>query len=80
MHEQPFFMMPNLWSPAHVAGNGEVEFFYLQERKTESAPILEQLTLGKETLSADAKLFVAERLLQKIRSKNAIQIPLQGEE
>jgi len=79
MKEQAFLMMPGIWSPIQLADDGQVVFFYLQERKTEPAPILEQISFGKETLAADAKAFVAERLIKTVKMKNAIVIPVQKE-
>lgn len=80
MKEQAFMMLPDCWSPIHVADQGEIMFFYLQEKKTNSAPILEQLAFGKETLSADAKLYATERLLEAVKNKHAIVIPVKKEE
>lgn len=80
MKEQAFLMLPELWSPIHVEGNGEVVFFYLQEKKSQPAPILDQLNLGKEMLAADAKLYVTEKLLKVLKQKNAIVIPAQKED
>lgn len=80
MKEQAFMMLPDFWSPIHVAESGQVIFFYLQEKKTNSIPILDQLAFGKETLSADAKVYLTERLLQVVKEKNAIVIPIQKED
>lgn len=80
MKEQAFLMLPNLWSPIYVADNGDVVFFYLQEKKTNPAPILDQLAFGKETLAADAKAYVTEKLLQVVKKKQAIVIPIQKED
>ncbi|MBX7066205.1 MAG: SurA N-terminal domain-containing protein [Parachlamydiales bacterium] len=80
MKEQAFMMLPDFWSPIHVADHGEIVFFYLQERKTNTAPILDQLAFGKETLSADAKVYATERLLEAVKKKHAIVIPVQKED
>jgi hypothetical protein len=80
MKEQAFLMLPDLWSPIHVADNGEIVFFYLQEKKTNPAPILDQLAFGKETLAADAKAYAAEKLLKVVKKKHAIVIPIQKED
>lgn len=80
MKEQAFLMLPDLWSPIHVADNGEIIFFYLQEKKTTPSPILDQLAFGKETLAADAKAYVTEKLLKVVKKKNAIVIPVQKED
>lgn len=79
MKEQAFLMLPEIWSPVHVA-DGEVVFFYLQERKSNAAPILDHLNFGKEVLAADAQRFAAERLIQEIKKKQAILIPIQKED
>ncbi len=79
MKEEAFVMMPDQWSPVRVADQGQVIFFYLQEKKQTDAPILDLLSFGKETLAADAKRYLAERLLDVAKDKNAISIPLQGE-
>lgn len=79
MKEQAFLMLPNQWSPVHVAENGEIVFFYLRERKPADLPLLERLSFGKETLSNDAKRFLAERLIETTQKKQAIVIPLQRE-
>lgn len=79
MQEEAFVMMPNQWSPVRVADEGQIVFFYLQERKMGEAPILDLLSFGKETLAADAQRFLAERLLETAKKKNAIVLPLQGD-
>jgi len=79
MKEEAFAMLPHQWSSIHVPPDGEIAFFYFQEKKPHPAPILEQLALGKETIAADAKRFLAERLLEKAKRKQSIIIPLPGE-
>lgn len=79
MKEQAFLLVPNEWSPIQVPADGQIVFFYLQEKKQDESPILEQLAFGKETLSADAQRFLAERLLETTIKKQAIVIPLQRE-
>lgn len=80
MKEQAFMMLPDFWSPIHVAENGQIVFFYLKEKKTNPAPILDQLAFGKETLAADAKAYVTEKLLKVVKKKNAIVIPVQKDD
>jgi hypothetical protein len=82
MKEKAFLMLPEFWSPIHVADQGEIAFFYLQEKKSQPAPILDPLTFGlsKEVLAADAKAYAAEKLLQVVKKKNAIVIPIQKED
>ncbi len=79
MKEEAFIMMPNQWSPVRVADEGQIVFFYLQEKKRADTPILDLLSFGKETLASDAQRYLAERLLENAKGKNAIVIPLQGE-
>jgi hypothetical protein len=80
MKEQAFLMLPDLWSPIQVGDSGQVVFFYLQEKKVDDAPILDHLSFGKETLSADAKAYVAEKLIALAKHKNAIVIPVQNKD
>ena len=80
MKDQAFTMLSEMWSEIHVADHGEVVFFFLQEKKNQSVSILDQLNFGKETLAADAKLYVSESLLKEIKQKNAIVIPAQKED
>ena len=79
MKEQAFMMLPEVWSPIHVDEHGEIVFFYLKERKTHADPILDQIVLAKQTLGADAKIYAAEKLLKKVKKKNAMVIPLEEE-
>lgn len=80
MKEQAFAMDSGQWSPVRVAGDGNIFFFYFQEKKSSDAPILEQMVLGKEVIAADAERYLAERLLDAVKQKNAIVIPLQKDE
>ncbi len=80
MKEQAFCMVPGEWSPVRVEDEGEIIFFYLQEKKESAPSLLDPLALGKEILAADAKRYLAERLLDIAKSKQAIVIPLQKEE
>ena len=80
MKNQAFMMMPETWSPVHEAEDGKVIFFYLKERKTAPGPILDQISVGKETLARDAKAFFAEKFLHAVKDKNSIVIPLQKED
>lgn len=79
MKEQAFSILPGLWSPVHVDDDGHISFFYLQEKRADQTPILEQLAFGKETLAADAKIYVAERLLQTIKKNSAMALPVPQE-
>ena len=78
MKEEAFTMLPNQWSSIHVAADGEIAFFYFQEKKPHQTPILEQLVMGKETIAADAQRFLAERLIFETKKKQSIVIPLRG--
>lgn len=80
MQEQAFLMLPDFWSPIHIADDGQIVFFYLKEKKSNQPPILDQLNFGKETLAADAQRYVTERLLQTVKKKKAIVIPVQRED
>lgn len=80
MKNQAFIMLPDVWSPIHEAEDGKIVFFYLKEKKMAPAPILDQISLGKETLARDAKAYFAEKFLQTVKEKNAIVIPLQKED
>ncbi len=80
MKEQAFNMASDLWSPIHVAENGEILFFYMQEKTASPvSSILEQVNFGKEILAMDAKRFAMEKLLLDIKEKQAIVIPVQQE-
>jgi hypothetical protein len=79
MKDEAFLMLPQLWSPIHVSDSGSVTFFYLTERHLGTAPILDRLTLGKQSLAQDAQGYFAERLLDEVKHKNAIVIPLERE-
>jgi len=80
MKEQAFIVLPEHWSPVHVADDGKIVFFYMKERKIGPAPILDQINFGKATLSSDAKGYAAEKLVKKIKSKKAIVLPIVNEE
>ncbi|MES2273298.1 MAG: hypothetical protein V4487_03820 [Chlamydiota bacterium] len=77
MKEQAFLLVPNQWSPIHVAEEGQIVFFYLKEKKPCSTPLLDQMSVGKETLAADAKRYLAERLLETAKGKKSIVIPVE---
>jgi hypothetical protein len=79
MREQAFFMIPNQWSGIHVAEDGKVAFFYMQEKSAKEAPILEELAFGKEVLAADAQRYTAEKLLDLVKEKEAIALILGGQ-
>lgn len=78
--EQAFIMDLGLWSPVRMDESGHIAFFYVQEKRSNEGPILDQMILGKETLAMDAKVYVMERLLQTIKTKQSIQLPIQKED
>jgi hypothetical protein len=79
MKEQAFLLVPNQWSPIYVPDDGQIVFFYLLEKKPHETPILEQLSFGKATLSADAQRYLGERLIETAQKKQAIVIPVEKE-
>ena len=79
MKTQPFVMMPQQWSSIHVPPNGDIIFFYCEGTKPHEEPILEQLTLGKQTLAADAQKYLAEQLIAIMQQQQSITIPVQKE-
>lgn len=79
MKPQAFIMLPNEWSPIHLADNGEISFFYLAEKKSAATPILEQIAGDQQILAADAQRYLATRLLESVTKKNALVIPIQNE-
>lgn len=80
MAEESFILQPKSWSPVHVAADGTVQFIYVKERKMVQEPILEQLSFGKEMLVSDVQRVLAEKILTKMKSKQAIVIPVQPEQ
>ena len=80
MSNEPFVLVPNQWSPIHTAGDGAVQFIFLKNRISCEEPILEQLSFGKGLLAADVHRVLAEKLLETMRQKKAIVIPLQPEQ
>lgn len=81
MSEKAFFMPLNEWSQIRVAPDGDVSFFYLMEKKgVHETPIFEHITLGKELIAADAKRYLAMKLLETIAAKQSIVIPIHQEE
>jgi hypothetical protein len=80
MAKEPFVMLPNQWSPVHTANDGSVLFIFLKNRISSEEPILEQLSFGKGILAADVHRVLAEKILAKMKQKNAIVIPLQPEQ
>lgn len=67
-----FMMLPDQWSAIHVSDDGELSFFYLQQKKISEAPILEQLTANKELIAADAQRYLAMRLMEASKHKIVI--------
>lgn len=81
MNNEAFMLVPNQWSPVHVPLDGQIVFFYLQDR-TQHMPEVYELEMGKAILSMDAQLCMAKILIDRIQKKKAIVIPMQkdGEE
>ena len=69
MRNTIYKMKPGHFSPVAVPDSGNISFFYFEKTVPANEPILEQITLGKEILGADAKRFVAQKLLQKIEKE-----------
>jgi hypothetical protein len=80
MAKEPFILVPNQWSPVHAANDGNVHFIFLKNRVSSEEPILEQLSFGKGILAADVHRVLAEKLLETMKEKRAIVIPLQPEQ
>ena len=79
MKENAFVMMPNDWSPIRVPPNGELSFFYLIDKKPCEDLVLDQISVGKELIAADAQRYLAERLLESIFQKHSIIIPRESD-
>ena len=79
MKENAFVMMPNDWSPIRVPPNGELSFFYLIDKKPCDNLVLDQISVGKELIAADAQRYLAERLLESIFQKHSIIIPRESD-
>ena len=80
MSKEPFILVPNHWSPVHTSNDGAVQFIFLKNRVSCEEPILEQLSFGKGLLVADVHRVLAEKLLQTMKQKKAMVIPLQPEQ
>ncbi len=80
MNNEAFFMVPNQWSPVYVPEDGQIVFFYLQEKKWDEEPVLAQMQAAKTTISKNAQLYLAKALLGKIQKHKAIVIPMQKED
>ncbi len=74
MKNQAFAMMPNEWSPIHVPNNGDIAFFYVENKKARTAPILDPISFSKQIIAADAQMYLAEKLLKTIIQNNSIVI------
>jgi len=75
MKEKAFAMTPNEWSPIRIPPQGEISFFYLVDKKPSDNLVLDQISFGKEMIAADAQRFLAQKLLETILEKQAIQLP-----
>jgi hypothetical protein len=79
MSKESFMLIPNQWSPVHVADDGSVVFMYLKARQGGKEPILEPLVAGRQVLSTDIQRVLAEKILTTMHQKHAVVIPLQPE-
>jgi hypothetical protein len=80
MKEQLLMMSPNQWSNIYVPSDGDITFFYFEKKEGCSEPILEQILMGREVISSDAKRYVAQRLLTKFKKSKSIVIPIYNKE
>jgi len=62
------------WSTIDVPADGNISFFYFENKKISNEPILEQIVLGKETISADAQRYAARNLISLAKQKKSIAI------
>lgn len=80
MKEQAFVMVPKQWSPVHISPDGEIAFFYFEEKKQKEAPIFDRISLAQQTLASDAKRYLAENLLEQTQKKGSITLLTNGGE
>ena len=80
MAKVPFMLVPNEWSAVHAETDGAVHFMFLKNRISSDEPILEQLSFGKGMIVADVHRVLAKELLDVMKQKQAIVIPLQQEQ
>jgi len=79
MSKESFILVPNQWSPVHVADDGSVVFMYLKARQGGKEPIMEPIVAGRQVLSSDVQRVLAEKILTTMHQKHAVVIPLQPE-
>ncbi len=80
MSKESFILIPDQWSPIHVADDGDIMFMYLKTRQVNKEPIMEQLFAGRQILASDVQKVVAEKILTVMQKKQAVIIPLQPEQ
>lgn len=67
-------LAPQTWSSVSTSADGEISFFFLQEKRLEEEPTYTHLEAGKEILSADADRYFAERLLSILKQTETIRL------
>jgi hypothetical protein len=80
MSKESFILIPDQWSPIHVADDGDIMFMYLKTRQVNKEPIMEQLFAGRQVLASDVQKVVAQKILTVMQNKQAVIIPLQPEQ
>ena len=78
--KEPFILQTGDWSPVFVPPSGEITFYFVKERSVKPSSVLHQIELGHEVLAADTKRLLAEQLLEVMQKKQAIHLPIRGEE
>jgi hypothetical protein len=76
MHMEAFKMTVREWSSVQVALNGGISFFYLQDKHPSEVSVLDLLSLGQAAIGFDAERYVAKRLLESLKLKKSVIIPL----
>jgi len=74
--KQPFILKSNQWSDVYVPPEAEIIFFFVKERSVVSAPVLEQIQQGKQTIANDVQCLMADQLLELALKKQSIILPL----
>ena len=78
--KEPFILQTGDWSPVFVPPNGEITFYFVKERSVKPSSVLHQIEIGHEVLAADTKRVLAEQLLEVMQRKQAIVLPIRGDE
>jgi hypothetical protein len=80
MSKESFVLIPDQWSPIHIAEDGGVMFMYIKTRQLSQEPIIEQLMAERQILSSDVKRVLADNILRVMHKKQAVILPLQPEQ